>query len=166
MYISKFNTKIGSMVAIADDKKLYLLEFNNRHNLEDEIEQFKLKTKSNLIAGKNKILELIEDELNQYFEGTLKQFKTPIHYSGTSFQQIVWKELQNIPYGETRSYADIAKAIGKPLAFRAVGNANGSNQLAVIVPCHRVINSNGDFCGYAAGINIKKALLNLEKSKG
>jgi AraC family transcriptional regulator, regulatory protein of adaptative response / methylated-DNA-[protein]-cysteine methyltransferase len=163
MYLSKINTKIGPMLAMADENKLYLLEFENRHNLEKEIEQLKLKTKSSIITGKNKILDSIESELNQYFEGTLKEFKTPIHFSGTQFQQIVWKELQKIPYGDTRSYADIAKAIGNPSAFRAVGNANGSNQLAIIIPCHRVINSNGNLCGYAAGIDHKKWLLNLEK---
>jgi len=164
MYLSKFNTKCGPMVAIADEEKLHLLEFENRKGLEKEIEQFKLKSKSAIVSGKNKILSLIEEELTQYFAGTLKNFKTPIAFSGTPFQQKVWKELQNIPYGETKSYADIAKAIGKPTGFRAVGNANGSNQLAVIVPCHRVIKSDGKLCGYAAGIDRKQILLNLEKS--
>jgi len=164
MYISKINTKLSPMVAIADEYKLYLLEFIGRPHLDHEIEQIKFKTKLDIRPGKTKPIDLIEQELNEYFEGKLKEFKTPICLGGTTFQQSVWKELQKIPYGETRSYANIANSIGKPTASRAIGNANGSNQLAIIIPCHRVINSNGNLGGYAGGLEYKKWLLNFEKT--
>lgn len=165
MNFSRFDTKLGQMVAIADEKVLYLLEFAECRGLEREIEQLKLKTMSDIKHGKTQPISLIEQELNQYFDGNLKEFKTPIHILGTPFQQKVWEELKKIPYGQTRSYSDIAHAIGKPTAFRAVANANGSNQLAIIIPCHRVINSNGKLGGYAGGIENKEWLLNFEKAE-
>lgn len=164
MKLSQFDTKLGPMVAIADDKMLYLLEFVGRRGLEQEIEQLKITTKSDILPGKTQPINLIEQEIHQYFDGKLTEFKTPICFWGTPFQQKVWTELKNIPYGQTRSYADVAKALGKPTAFRAVGNANGSNRLVIIIPCHRVINGGGKLGGYAAGLERKKLLLNLEKT--
>ena len=103
-------------------------------------------------------------QLRKYLEGKLKRFDCPLDMEGTVFQKRVWSALQKIPYGKTRSYADIARTISHPKAFRAVGNANGSNPIPIIVPCHRVIESNGGLGGYGSGIGLKKRLLDFERS--
>lgn len=102
-------------------------------------------------------------QLDEYFKGQRKQFDLPINYIGTPFQKRVWKELRNIPYGETRSYEDIAIGVGSPKAVRAVGQANHRNPILLIIPCHRVIHKNGDVSGFACGIETKKYLLDLER---
>lgn len=101
-------------------------------------------------------------EFDAYFAGRLQRFSLPLAARGTAFQQAVWQALCDIPYGETRSYSDIARSIGKPDAVRAVGAANGRNPLSIIVPCHRVIGQNGSLTGYAGGLEIKKVLLAIE----
>jgi len=101
-------------------------------------------------------------ELQAYFAGKVRSFNVPLDMQGTDFQLSVWNELVKIPYGETRSYAQIAEAVGRPKAVRAVGAANGSNPLAIIVPCHRVIGSGGKLTGYGGGLPLKKRLLELE----
>jgi len=107
-------------------------------------------------------LQQAEDELQRYFAGERVQFSCPLDLHGTAFQIMVWKELTRIPYGETRSYGEIARAIGRPAAVRAVGAANGANPVAIIVPCHRVIGSNGNLTGYGGGLHTKAWLLSLE----
>ena len=102
-------------------------------------------------------------QLKEYLSGKRKSFDIEIEMMGTEFQKKVWKELLNIPYGETRSYKDVATAIGNKKACRAVGNANNKNPIAIIVPCHRVVGSNGCMTGYAGGIDIKEKLLKIEK---
>lgn len=102
-------------------------------------------------------------QLGEYFSGKRKKFQLPLRCTGTLFQQKVWEALQEIPYGETRSYADIAAWIGKENAFRAVGQANHKNPVMIIVPCHRIINKNGGLGGYACGLEAKKYLLDLEQ---
>ena len=123
----------------------------------------KQKTKAVIVPGKTLPIVSIEQELAAYFEGKLKHFKTSVMLLGSSFQQKVWDELKKIPSGETRSYLDIAKSIGQPTACRAVARANGANQLAIMIPCHRVINENGQLGGYGGGVARKEWLLNLEK---
>lgn len=118
-----------------------------------------------IIPGKIAPIESIEKELTVYFDGTLKTFKTPTFLLGSPFQQSVWHALCQIPYGSTKSYAEQAEAIGKSTATRAVANANGTNQLAIIIPCHRIITSNGDLGGYGGGIARKQWLLQHEKSQ-
>jgi len=162
---SWLDTKLGPMMTIADEEALYLLEFVDRSALEREVERFRQKTKAGIIPGTTKPISSIEKELNLYFAGKLNSFQTPIKTLGSPFQQRVWQALQQIPYGETRSYLDIAKAIGQPTACRAVARANGTNQLAIIIPCHRVINSNGDIGGYGGGVARKQALLEIEKKE-
>ena len=102
-------------------------------------------------------------QLTEYFQGKRKVFALPIRYSGTKFQEMVWSELQKIPYGETRSYADIARQIGQPKAVRAVGGANHRNPLLLVVPCHRVIQTGGGLGGFGCGVEIKQFLLELEQ---
>ena len=111
------------------------------------------------------VLGPIRKELDQYFAGRLKKFSTPVAFSGTQFQTSVWQELRRIPYGETISYLELAKRIRNPKAVRAVGLANGANPIAIIVPCHRVIGSNGSLTGFGGGLPTKRALLELEKGQ-
>lgn len=157
------DTPLGEMLAISDEKALYLLEFAERRGLEREIESLRMKIKTDIIPGNTTPIASIKSELKSYFEGSLKKFKTPLQLFGSSFQQSVWSELMRIPYGETRSYAEQAIAIGKETAYRAVANANGANQLAIVIPCHRIINKNGDLGGYGGGIHRKKWLIAHEK---
>jgi len=103
-------------------------------------------------------------QIDKYLKGKLRDFDCPLDQKGTPFETKVWSELIKIPYGETRSYREVAEAIGHPKAFRAVGNANGSNSIPLIVPCHRVIETNGGLGGYGHGIEVKKRLLELEKA--
>ncbi|WP_341794204.1 MULTISPECIES: methylated-DNA--[protein]-cysteine S-methyltransferase [unclassified Rickettsia] len=159
----RLDTSLGPMLAIADEYALYLLEFVDRRGLEREIEKLRIKTKAAIIPGSNAPLKSIKTELKFYFAGSLKEFKTPLHLLGSPFQQLVWQELMRIPYGETRSYGKQATAIGKQNAYRAVANANGANQLAIVIPCHRIINSNGELGGYGGGIARKKWLIEHEQ---
>lgn len=102
-------------------------------------------------------------ELKQYFQGKRKHFDVPVDIEGTPFQMMVWEALQSIPYGQTRSYKDVAIQIGHPKAYRAIGQACGANPVPIIIPCHRVLTSGGGLGGFSAGIEIKKALLDLER---
>lgn len=159
------DTNLGAMLAIADDEFLYLLEFVDRRGLEKEVERLRARHHAAIIPGLSKPIESIEKEIKLYFEGKLTHFKTPIFYFGSDFQKSVWKELQKIPYGKTISYLELAKRVGNPKAFRAVANANGCNQLAIIIPCHRVINNNGNLGGYGGGISRKEWMIKMEQKR-
>lgn len=118
--------------------------------------------------GINKETEVIKEtysQLSEYFAGKRDSFDIPIKTQGTDFQEKVWNALKQIPYGETRSYKDIAIAIGKPKAMRAVGMANNRNPIMIVIPCHRVIGANGQLIGYGGGLDVKEKLLTLEKAK-
>lgn len=158
-------TPLGSMMAIADETSLYLLEFIDQKGFERGLERLQQKAQARITSGVTPPIESIQRELALYFKGLLNEFKTPLCCLGTPFQKDVWIELQKIPYGETRSYLDIARSVGRPTAYRAVAQANASNRLAVIIPCHRVINAGGALGGYAGGLPKKTWLLNLEKEK-
>ena len=112
---------------------------------------------------KTKLTDLVYEQIVEYFDGKRTKFDFPYELKGTEFQMKVWKALCDIPYGETRSYKDIAIAINQPTASRAVGNANNKNPIMIAVPCHRVIGANGSLTGYAGGLHIKEALLTIEK---
>lgn len=109
-------------------------------------------------------LDKLRQQLSEYFEGKRKTFDVPLDLRGTAFQLAVWRALSEIPFGETRSYGDIARVIGRPKAFRAVGAANGANPIPLVVPCHRVVASDGTIGGYGGGLEVKKRLLAFEKS--
>lgn len=160
--VTQIDTPLGPMIAMADNESLYLLEFVTRKGLEREVERLR-KRGFAFISGNASPLASIKTELNAYFEGKLTLFKTPYRVFGSSFQQQVWKSLCQVPYGETRSYAQQASSLEKPNAYRAVANANGANQFAIIVPCHRIIASNGTLGGYGGGLAIKKGLLDHER---
>lgn len=157
------DTPLGPMLAIADEQALCLLEFVDRRGLEREVERLRRKTGAAVMPGRAPPLATIERELAAYFAGTLREFRTPLRLLGSSFQQRVWQALRSIPPGETRSYGDIAAAIGQAGAFRAVARANGTNQLAIVIPCHRVINANGELGGYGGGLSRKSWLIDHEQ---
>lgn len=157
------DTKLGAMIVIANEKHLYLLEFADSSDLEREVEFLRKKLNAAIISGRTTIINSIESELSHYLEGKLQAFKTPTYLLGTPFQNRVWEELKKIPFGQTRSYLEIAKALNKPTGFRAVAQANGANRLSIIIPCHRVINANGELGGYGGGIVRKQWLLENEK---
>lgn len=156
-------TPLGQMIAIADNKALVLLEFTDRRGLEKEIERLRKRNQAAVIPGKCSPIHSIQKELNEYFENVLKSFRTPIRTNGSPFQEKVWETLKQIPIGHTCSYLDLAKKVGNPKAVRAVANVNGANQLAIIIPCHRVINANGEIGGYGGGLARKKWLIEHEK---
>jgi len=159
----RITTPFGPMIAMIEEKGLVLLEFIDRPALIKEINQ--LQTRYNYIVapGTSPLLQQIQEELTLYFMGKLTTFTIPIQMKGNNFDMIVWQELLKIPYGTTCNYADIAYRIDKPKAYRAVGTANGNNTIAIIIPCHRVIGSNGKLVGYGGGQARKAALLKLEQ---
>lgn len=161
---SHIETPLGAMLAIADEKALYLLEFVDGRGVENEVEKLRLKFNAAITPGAATPLLSIKTELQAYFDGLLQVFKTPLQFCGSTFQKSVWDELLRIPYGQTRSYLEQAKAIGKPTGYRAVANANGANQLAIVVPCHRIINNNGNLGGYGGGIHRKDWLIAHENN--
>ncbi|MCX4083781.1 methylated-DNA--[protein]-cysteine S-methyltransferase [Rickettsia hoogstraalii] len=157
------DTPLGSMLVISDEERLYLLDFAESKGLEHKIKRLKAKTKSAITEDRTKLILSIEEELKLYFNGTLQKFNTPIYLLGSEFQKLVWQELMNVPYGETRSYFAQAKLIGRERSYRAVANANGANKFAIIIPCHRIINNNGELGGYGSGLDRKKWLIEHEK---
>lgn len=162
--ITRLETPLGTMFACATDKGICLLEFTDRKMLETELKDLAKKLNAAIIQGHNDYFDLLKLELDEYFEGKRKEFTVPLHTPGSDFQQMVWHELQTIPYGETRSYKQQAMALNKLAAVRAVANANGMNRISILIPCHRVIGENGNLTGYGGGIWRKKWLLDLEKS--
>lgn len=162
---ARLDSPLGPMMAIANEEALYLLEFVERRGLEREIERLRQKTHAAIVSGSTAPIRSIEEELTQYFNGTLTEFKTPLSILGSPFQKKVWEALIRIPFGETRSYAEIAQAIGQPTSYRAVAGANGANQLAIVIPCHRVINSDGSLSGYGGGVARKKWLIEHEQTR-
>ncbi len=157
------DSNLGRMIGGTTDKGICLLEFVDRKSLNTILTKLEKKHRLPLLYGTTKILEKLRIEVTGYFNGELNNFSVPLDVRGTTFQLEVWQELAKIPYGETRSYNEIASAINRPSAVRAVGNANGDNNIAIIIPCHRVIGNNGDLTGYGGGLWRKKKLLDLEK---
>lgn len=158
----ELDTPLGPMRVVADEAGLYMLEFADRRGLELKIHRLCHQKKLAIIPGITSPMTSIDQELKEYFSKKRMRFETPFHLLGSPFQKAVWNELLHIPYGETQSYLEQAKSLDKPNAFRAVANANGANQLAIIVPCHRIIRHSGDLGGYGGGIERKKFLLEHE----
>lgn len=156
---------IGPLIAGADDRGICLLEFSDRRMLETQFKVLRARLNCPLVPGENEHLEKIRDELARYFEGRLREFTVPLIYPGTEFQEGIWRNLLKIPYGQTCSYEDLARAVGSPDAVRAVGTANGCNRIAIVIPCHRVVNKNGKLGGYGGGLWRKQALLDLERGQ-
>jgi O-6-methylguanine DNA methyltransferase len=163
---TKIDSIAGPLFLAASPKGLVALEFDQRvpgqktvrsnpRDLREENNQFKFEESASHLRP-------YVNELQEYFAGKRRAFDFPLDLRGTEFQIACWQALVEIPYGETRSYADIARAVGKPNAFRAVGMANNRNPIAIVVPCHRVIASDGGLCGYGGGLEVKRKLLELE----
>lgn len=155
-------TPLGRMLALADEDFIYLLEFENRRGLEKEIERLRNRLNARIIHGSNDLLQELEKELKAYFKAQSAAFTIPLYLAGSDFQRSVWQLLKTIPLGQTASYQDLAIKLGDKNKVRAVGNANGANQIAILIPCHRVIQSSGDLGGYGGGIERKRYLLELE----
>jgi AraC family transcriptional regulator, regulatory protein of adaptative response / methylated-DNA-[protein]-cysteine methyltransferase len=160
---TKIETVLGSMVAGATADGLCLLEFSDRRMLPTEYKDLMRLLKTSVEDGENDHLTQLRIQLNEYFEGSRKEFSIPLVTPGSEFQKSVWKELLNIPYGTTRSYLEQSVALGKPDAIRAVANANGMNRISIVIPCHRVIGSDGHLTGYGGGLRRKRWLLDHER---
>ncbi len=162
LYHQAWNSPVGKLHILATDKHLKYLEFATGLQKFQE----KVLKKEVLIANKsNGVIDETIKQLRLYFDGKLEKFDLPLDPAGTLFQKQAWKALLKIPYGKTVSYQGQAMKIKKPKAQRAVGSANGANPIAIVIPCHRVISSDGTLGGYGGGLNIKKKLLDLETSK-
>jgi AraC family transcriptional regulator of adaptative response/methylated-DNA-[protein]-cysteine methyltransferase len=160
-----FETPLGPMVALANNKGLYLFEFVDRRGLENEILFIRKRTELAIIPGNNKLLDRLAVEIKNYFEGKSFAFSIPLKTTGSEFERSVWEQLLKIPPGTTTSYSAIGKAIGKPKASRAVGHANGRNCIAIVIPCHRVINADGSLSNYGGGVWRKRWLISHEQAK-
>jgi methylated-DNA-[protein]-cysteine S-methyltransferase len=159
LFISRYDSPLGRYVLVTSSKGIVCLEPEEHGFL--RIARWK-KEGLPIEEDGSKLRNRVLRELEAYFGGKLKKFTLPLDLRGTPFQKAVWEALLRIPYGETRSYSDIAQAIGKPAATRAVGLANGANPVSLIVPCHRVIGKSGDLVGYGGGLERKRTLLELE----
>ena len=160
--LKEVKTPIGVMVFGSSEKGLCLLDFKHRKSFPRILKRISKYFGDDMINGTTPFIELAEMELSQYLQGNLKIFSVPLDIRGSAFQLKVWDALLQVKYGKTASYLDIAKKIGSPEAVRAVANANGQNGIAVIIPCHRVIGSDGSLTGYGGGVAIKKMLLHIE----
>ncbi|MCO6362039.1 bifunctional transcriptional activator/DNA repair enzyme AdaA [Paracoccus sp. 08] len=160
------DTPLGGMIAIADDDALHLLEFTDRKALPQGLRRLSVMAGGRIGLGRTAVTDRAEAALARFFAGSDGRLDLPVRLRGTPFQTRVWQELQAIPAGRTRSYAQLAAAIGHPTAVRAVAAANGANRLALVVPCHRVIGTDGTMTGYAGGLWRKERLIALERGYG
>lgn len=162
-----FDTPIGELIAVGNEEGICLLDFRDKQMLDKELKALKHHFQVlEINPGSTKILDQLSDELMAYFQKTLKHFTVPVVKWGTPFQNEVWCALEQIEYGQVKSYGQIASEISKPTASRAVGMANGKNKISIIIPCHRVIGSNGHLTGYAGGLWRKEWLIAHEQSNG
>lgn len=157
LFLKKMNSPVGVLSLISNDHALVAVLWENEL-------PHRVPLKTLVEQDLHPILLKTEEQLSEYFAGKRKVFDLPLDFQGTNFQKMVWSTLLEIPYGETRTYKDIASAIGNVKAVRAVGAANGRNPISIIAPCHRVIGANGKMVGFAGGLANKEILLNLEKS--
>ncbi len=161
--VSWIETPLGAMISICDQATLHLLEFVDRKRLRHIVQGFYEKVNGDLSFGRTNLHKTLERELNEYFSGKRAKFTTPVKLHAQGFTRRVWSSLMQIPAGETRYYIELARETGNAKAFRAVANANARNQIAIVVPCHRVISANGQLAGYAGGVWRKEKLIEIEK---
>jgi methylated-DNA-[protein]-cysteine S-methyltransferase len=158
-YTKKTQTPVGELKLIASERGLAAILWEC-----DDPRRVRLEPQ--VVDEDNDILVEAERQLQSYFDGTLKVFSVPLDFAGTEFQTSVWKALLKIPFGQTRTYTQIAKQIDRPTAARAVGAASGKNPISIMAPCHRVVGANGDLTGFAGGLETKELLLALERDGG
>ena len=161
---SWIDTPIGAMVTICDATQVHLLEFPERKGLAREVQQLFQFSKGQLGFGRFALTDRVQAQLTEFFAGRRRKFELPLALHGTDFSKTVWRALQDIPAGQTRSYAQLAQSIARPTAMRAVARANGANQIAIVLPCHRVIGADGTLTGYAGGLWRKQKLIELERA--
>lgn len=157
------STPLGTMIAVADERAIHLLEFSDRKALSAELKKLFELSRGQLGVGRLAPHTLLETQLTNYFSGQSAEFTVPLALHGSDFSRNVWDALRAIPAGEIRSYNDIARTIGKPSATRAVARANGANQIALIIPCHRVMGADGSLTGYGGGLWRKQKLIEIER---
>ena len=165
LVVARLLTPLGPMIAGATSEGICLLEFSDRRMLETQIGRLEKRFDCAVVPGEHEHISRLEEELELYFSGKLRDFTVPVVLRGTPFQVAAWQRLQRIPYGETISYEQQAREIGRTGAQRAIGRANGDNRIAIVVPCHRVVRQNGELCGYGGGLWRKKFLLDLERGR-
>lgn len=161
--LSRLTTPLGPMFAAATEKGICMLEFTDRRMLETEFKELQKLPNARIIPGENEHIVLVQKEMQEYFAGTRKNFDVQLDLLGSDFQKKVWKSLIDIPYGKTISYMEQALSLGLPKAIRAVAGSNGLNKIAIIIPCHRVIGTNGKLTGYGGGLERKRWLINHER---
>jgi O-6-methylguanine DNA methyltransferase len=166
LHCLNMDSAIGPLFLAASFRGVVALEFDARlpgqQSIRPDPRHLREERRGFRFEESPRLMQRYSDELEEYFSGKRREFTFPLDLRGTDFQLACWRALLAIPYGETRSYADIARSVGKPNAFRAVGMANNSNPIAIVVPCHRVIASDGKLCGYGGGLDLKRKLLELE----
>jgi|KBSMisStandDraft_5_1062788.scaffolds.fasta_scaffold05413_5 AraC family transcriptional regulator of adaptative response/methylated-DNA-[protein]-cysteine methyltransferase len=161
--VSWIESPIGPLVAAANDSGLCLLEFTDRRMLDTQFKTLRKLFACAILPGDNEHLKRLRTELQAYFAGRLQRFTVPLVYPGSPFQVRVWNELLRIPFAETCSYEELAHRIGLNSGQRAIGHANGTNRIAIVIPCHRVVNKSGKLGGYGGGLWRKQHLLDLER---
>ena len=159
---TSFQTPLGKMIAGATDAGVCLFDFEYRKSIEAIKKRVEVHVGSSLTTGEHPYFDWLKLEIDEYFKGGRQEFTVPVHLTGTPFQVRVWEALQQIPYGETRTYQQQSVALGNEKAIRAVAGANGENGIAIIIPCHRVVGKNGSLVGYGGGLPRKQWLLNHE----
>ena len=163
IYVDTISTSVGMLTAGATDDGVALLEFPERDRVQRQLLKATKRLRAPALPGAHEHLARLRGQLDEYFAGARREFDLPLATAGTPFQESVWSELTNIPFGETISYAQLATCIGRPGASRAVGRANGENRLAILLPCHRVVAADGKLCGYGGGLWRKQWLLDHER---
>jgi AraC family transcriptional regulator of adaptative response/methylated-DNA-[protein]-cysteine methyltransferase len=163
--LSWIRTAAGPLVVGTTEEAVCLLEFSDRRMLENQLRTLRRRFRGVLLPGSNPLVTALQQQLTEYFSGERRQFTIPLSHPGTPFQEKVWSTLLDIPYGTTCSYQDVARKVGHPRAVRAVGTANGMNRIAILIPCHRVVNASGELGGYGGGLWRKRMLLDLESAQ-
>ncbi len=159
--IAYYKTKIGELILGSYDEKLCLLDFRYRKMRLTVDNRIKKYLKADFVEQEDDIIAKTKKQIDEYLQGRRKEFSIPLLFVGSDFQKQVWQELLKVDYGKTATYLDIEKKIDNPNAVRAVASANGANAIGLIIPCHRIIESNGGLGGYGGGLSVKKRLLSL-----
>lgn len=165
LYTTTLTSPLGMLVVGATDQGICLVDFQENSKVQQHLAHLKTNFDRSEGNAHHPLLENLKKQLQDYFQGTRRTFDVPLHFLGTPFRRAVWQSLQQIPYGTTWSYAQQAISLNKPTAVRAVARANGNNPLSIIIPCHRVVGSNGSLTGYAGGLERKQWLLDFERDQ-
>lgn len=164
IYIQYYKTNLTEFIIGSYENKICLLDYRYRKKRESVDNRIQSNLKAIYVEETNNIIEECKKQIDEYFNMERKEFDIPLLLVGSAFQKTVWEALLKIPFGKTTSYLQLSKDIGNEKAVRAVANANGANAISIIVPCHRVIGTNGKLTGYAGGLDLKKRLIEIENN--